>query len=122
VAGTAVNTTDASGIVYEALAAQVPDGHTLVPESIKFASGDVIGVDEAGRVTFEMIGEAVVAPELALADALTAIAGQEQDIAIAYLYQELPLRKIPEIMVWPNWFNRMPFMETRIETDVIVEP
>ncbi|MCZ7669444.1 MAG: baseplate J/gp47 family protein [Chloroflexi bacterium] len=52
VAGTAVNTTDASGIVYEALAAQVPEGHILVPESIKFASGSVIGVDEAGRVTF----------------------------------------------------------------------
>ncbi|MCZ7669445.1 MAG: hypothetical protein M5U34_20845 [Chloroflexi bacterium] len=41
-----------------------------------------------------MIGEAVVAPELALAEALTAIAGQKQDIAIAYLYQELPLRQL----------------------------
>lgn len=122
VAGTAVNTTDASGIVYEALAAQVPEGHILVPESIKFASGSVIGVDEAGRVTFEMIGEAVVAPELALAEALTAIAGQKQDIAIAYLYQELPLRQLPEIRVWPNWFNRLPFLETRIEADIQLEP
>ena len=122
VAGTAVNTTDASGIVYEALAAQVPEGHTLVPDSIKFASGDVIGVDEAGRVTFEMIGEAVVSPELDLADALTAIAGQKQELAIAYLYQELPLREIPEIKIWPNWFNRLPFLETRIEADVIVDP
>jgi hypothetical protein len=122
VAGTAVNTTDASGIVYEALAAQVPEGHTLVPESIKFASGEVVGVDEAGRVTFEMIGEAVVAPELELAEALAAIAGQKPDIAVAYLYQELPLRQIPEIRVWPNWFNRLPFLETRIETDVVLEP
>lgn len=122
VAGTAVNTTDASGIVYEALAAQVPDGHTLVPESIQFASGDVIGVDETGRVTFEMIGEAVVVPELELAAALAAIAGQKQELAIAYLYQELPLREIPEIKVWPNWFNRLPFLETRIEADVRVEP
>jgi hypothetical protein len=122
VAGTAVNTTDASGIVYEALAAQVPEGHTLVPESIKFASGDVVGVDDSGRVTFEMIGEAVVAPELDLGDTIEAIAGQEPDLAIAYLYQELPLREIPEITVWPNWFNRLPFLATRIETDVILEP
>ena len=122
VAGTAVNTTDASGIVYEALAAQVPEGHTLVPDSIKFGSGDVIGVDEAGRVTFEMIGEAVVAPELNLADALETIAGQRPDIAVAYLYQELPLQEIPQIRVWPNWFNRLPFLATRIETDVRVEP
>lgn len=122
VAGTAVNTTDASGIVYEALAAQVPEGNTLVPESIKFASGDVIGVDDAGRVTFEMIGEAVVAPELELGDALEAIAGQEPDIAVAYLHQELPLREVPEITVWPNWFNRLPFLASRIETDVQLEP
>ena len=119
VAGTAVDTTEASGIVYEALAAQVPDGFTLVPESIQFASGDVIGVDEAGRVTFEMIGEAVVVPELELAEALAAIAGQEPDIAIAYLYQELPLRAIPEIRVWPNWFNRLPFLEARIEVETV---
>jgi len=118
VAGTAVNTTDASGIVYQALAAQVPEGYTLAPESIKFASGGVVGVDEAGRVTFEMLGEAVVTPDLNLVDALEAITGQKPDIAVAYLYQELPLREIPEIRVWPNWFNRLPFLATRIEADV----
>ncbi|PID86008.1 MAG: hypothetical protein CSA11_05565 [Chloroflexi bacterium] len=122
VAGTAVNTTDASGIVYEALAAQVPRGHTLVPESIKFASGDVIGVDDAGRVTFEMIGEAVVAPDLELGEAVEMITGQQPEIAVAYLYQELPLRELPEITVFPNWFNRLPFLSTRIEMDVRLEP
>jgi hypothetical protein len=119
VAGTAVDTTEASGIVYEALAAQVPAGFTLVPESIRFSSGEVVGVDEAGRVVVEMIGEAVAAPELALDGALDAIAGQEPEIAAAYLYQELPLREAPEIRVWPNWFGRLPFSAARIEVEMV---
>jgi hypothetical protein len=119
VAGTAVDATEASGLVYEALAAQVPAGFTLVPESIRFSSGEVVGVDEAGRVTVEMLGEAAAAPELALAAALEAVAGQEPQIAAAYLYEELSLREAPQIRVWPNWFNLLPFLASRIEVETV---
>jgi hypothetical protein len=116
--GTAVDTTDASGLIFDALAGQVPEGFTLVPNSIHFDHGQVLGVDEDGRITFEMLGSALVAADLALAEPLAAISGQPPDIAAAYLYQSLPLRDIPAVRVWPTWFDRVPYLSARIQTDV----
>jgi hypothetical protein len=116
--GTAVDTTDASGLIFDALAGQVLEGFTLVPNSIHFDHGQVLGVDEDGRITFEMLGSALVAADLALAEPLAAISGQPPDIAAAYLYQSLPLRDIPAVRVWPTWFDRVPYLSARIQTDV----
>ena len=91
--GTAVDTTVASGLAFDSLGQAVPDGFTLVPDSIQFSSGDVVAVDEAGRVTFSMIGEGVVAANLALDRLITAVTGQSPETAVAYLYQNLPLRQ-----------------------------
>ncbi|MCB8944929.1 MAG: baseplate J/gp47 family protein [Ardenticatenaceae bacterium] len=117
-AGTAVNTTDASGLIFDALAEQVPDSFTLVPNSIQFENGEVLGVAEDGRITFEMLGTAQVAADLALAAPLAAINGQPPDIAAAYLYQSLPLRDVPVIQVWPIWFDRVPYLPARIQMDI----
>lgn len=116
--GTAVNTTDASGLIFDALAEQVPAGFTLVPSSIQFDNGEVLGVSEDGRITFEMLGTARVAADLTLAEALTTISGQRPDIAAAYLYQTLPLRDVPAIQVWPTWFDRVPYLPARIQTEI----
>lgn len=122
VVGTAVNTTEASGLVYQALAAEVPAGFALVPGSIDFESGEVLGVDDQGRVSLAMIGEGVVAADLEdLAPSIEAIAGQEPEIAVAYLYEQLPLRAVPTVDVWPTWFDRMPYLPTRIQTIVQAE-
>ncbi|MBP6471569.1 MAG: baseplate J/gp47 family protein [Chloroflexi bacterium] len=120
VVGTAVNANAASGIVYEALATAVPDGYVLVPNSIKYTRGDVVAVDEAGRVTFEMTGEVLAAADLELEQVLNDISGQPPDLAIAYLFEQLPLRAVPEVAIWPNWFNRLPYVPARIRT--IVNP
>jgi hypothetical protein len=117
--GTAVNTTDASGLIFDALAAQVPEGFTLVPSSIQFDNGDVLGVDEDGRITFEMLGEAIVAADLALAEPLATVSGQPPDLAAAYLYKSLPLRDPPAVQVWPTWFDRVPYLPARIHTEIV---
>jgi hypothetical protein len=119
--GTAVDTTDASGLVFDALAAKVPDGFTLVPSSIQFENGSVVGVAEDGRITFEMIGEGVVAADLALAEPLETITGQEAETAVVYLYQTLPLRDVPTVQVWPTWFERVPYLPARIQTEIETE-
>lgn len=119
VGGTAVNANAAAGIVYEALAAALPAGYALVPDSIQYSRGEVTAVDEAGRVTFLMSGTAVAAAELALEQATAVIAGQPPDLAIAYLYQQLPLQAVPEVSIWPNWFNRLPFTPARIQVDIL---
>lgn len=116
--GTAVNTSEATGLLYEALAAQTPVGYTLVTEGLSFTVGDVVGVDENGRVTFEMIVNGFAAADLPLDAPLTAVAGQEADVAVAYLYEQLPLRAAPVIDIWPLWFRRIPYLPTRIQIDV----
>ena len=118
VVGTAVNANAASGIVYEALVAAVPEGYVLVPDSIQYTRGDVVAVDEAGRVTFEMTGQVLAAAELDLEAVLAEISGQPPELAIAYLYEQLPLRAVPEVTVWPNWFNRLPYIPNRIQTQI----
>ncbi len=115
---TAVNTSDASGLIFDALAEQVPEGFTLVPTSIQFENGEVLGVADDGRITFEMLGTARIAADLALTEPLTAISGQPPDLAATYLYHNLPLRDVPAIQVWPTWFDRVPYLPARIQTDV----
>ncbi|MCP4415840.1 MAG: hypothetical protein GY805_04410, partial [Chloroflexi bacterium] len=116
--GTAVDTIIASGLAFESLGQMVPAGFTLVPDSIHFESGNVVAVDEAGRVTFSMIGEGVVAANLALDESITAVTGQTPDVATAYLYQQLPLQTVPTIDIWPLWFDRLPYLATRIQTEI----
>lgn len=118
VVGTAVNANAAAGIVYEALAAAVPEGYALVPDSIQYTRGDVVSVDDAGLVVFEMTGDVLAAAELDVERVLDDISGQPPDLAIAYLYEELPLRTVPEVSIWPNWFDRLPFISTRIQTEI----
>ncbi|WP_420631837.1 baseplate J/gp47 family protein [Candidatus Leptofilum sp.] len=116
--GTAVDTTVASGLAFDSLGQVVPAGFTLVPDSIRFSSGEVVAVDEAGRVTFSMIGEGVVAANLALDDPITAVTGQSPEMAAAYLYQNLPLRAVPTLDIWPLWFDRVPYLTERIQTEI----
>jgi hypothetical protein len=115
---TAVDETQAVGIVYEELAAEVPPGYELVPDTLAFQSGEVLGVDSQGGVSFEMIGEGTVAAELRLDELIAEVAGQETEVALAYLNGHLPLRDYPQTRVWPNWFGRMPYMPVRIQTVV----
>jgi hypothetical protein len=116
--GTAVDASQANGLVYEAIAESVRPGYELVPDSMQFRPGDVLGVDGQGRVTFNMIGEAQIAASLALDEPLQAIAGQETGIAMAYLYEQLPLRTYPSARVFPDWFGRIPYLPVRIRAEI----
>jgi hypothetical protein len=116
--GTAVDTTIASGLAFDSLGQAVPNGFTLVPDSIRFSSGNVVAVDDSGRVTFSMIGEGIVAANLALDGPITAVTGQDPETAAAYLFQNLPLRAAPTLNIWPVWFDRVPYLATRIQTEI----
>jgi hypothetical protein len=50
---TAVDETQAIGLVYDEVAASVAPGFELMPDSLVLRSGDVLGVDGEGRVTFK---------------------------------------------------------------------
>jgi hypothetical protein len=116
--GTAVDVTDATGLVYAGLAGQVPSGHYLAVDNISVAPEAVLAVDEAGRMTVNMRGTGLAAVDLDLSQAIAAITGQEVETAVAYLYQQLPLRQPPQIEVWPTWFERVPYWNGRIQTQI----
>ncbi len=117
--GTAVDASQANDLVYEELAAAVRPGYELVPQSLRSYSDDVVDVDGQGRVTFTAVGEAIMAASLETGDVLPAVAGQPMGVAATYLYERLPLRDYPSIRVWPNWFDRLPYLPARIQTEVV---
>jgi hypothetical protein len=116
--GTAVDVTDATGLVYAGLAGQVPPGHYLAADNISVAPEAVLAVDEAGRMTVNMRGTGLAAVDLDLSPTIAAITGQEVETAVAYLYQQLPLRQPPRLEVWPTWFERVPYWNGRIQTQI----
>jgi hypothetical protein len=65
-----------------------------------------------------MIGEGQLAARLGLDEEIERIAGREKGQAQAYLYERLPLRDYPSIQTWPNWFNRIPYLPVRIQTEI----
>jgi hypothetical protein len=115
---TAVNPTLAAGLVYEQLVTAVPPGFELLPDSIEFYPGLSFRSDAQGRVSFEMVGAARATRQLDMERALTAVAGQEIDLAMAYLYEQLPLADYPTATVWPNWFGRLPYLPARIQVTI----
>lgn len=116
---TAVDETQAVGLVYDEMSRSIRQGFELVPESLDFRAGEVLAVDGEGRVTFEMIGEGLMAAALNLNENLSRVAGQETGVAMAYLYEHLPLQDYPTVNVWPNWFGRMPYLPVRIRAELI---
>jgi len=115
---TAVDESQAVELVYDELAASVLVGYEIVPDSLIFRSGNVLGVDGEGRVTFEMIAEGQMAARLGLDEAIDQIAGQETGKAQAFLFEQLPLREYPRVYTWPSWFNRLPYLPIRIQTEI----
>jgi hypothetical protein len=115
---TAVDEAEAVALVYEALAEAVAPGAVLVPESLDFRGGEVVGVDSQGRVTFDMVGAGRMASEFDVDEALSAVTGQERRAAQAYLMDSLPLRQRPDVTIWPDWYGRMPYLPIRIQSAI----
>ena len=118
--GTAVDASQANGLVYDELAEAVRPGYELVPGTLSFRAEEVLGVDGQGRVTFRMVAEGRMAASLDLDAVVSRVAGQEMGIAQAYLYEQLPLRRYPRVRIWPDWFGRLPYLPARIDTEVDV--
>jgi hypothetical protein len=116
---TAVEQSQSIGLVYEKLTQAVEPEFALIPGSLAFNSGKVLGVDSEGRVSFEMVGTGLMSAEFNLNPTLDTIAGQPDDIALAYLHENLPLRAYPTARVFPAWFQRMPYLPVRIRVDVV---
>ena len=115
---TVVDETQAAALVYDDLVEEVLPGYELVPGSLEFDGGDLIGADNEGRAIFEMTGRGRMAAKLELEDNIRNVTGQEVGLAATYLFERLPLSDYPTISVWPGWFERLPYLPIRIRTNI----
>ena len=64
--------------------------------------------------TFLMQGQARIAAEIDQGAILEKIRGQKIDAAAEWIVKEVPIQGEPVILVWPNWFGRLPYLSIRI--------
>ena len=119
--GTAVNEQLAFDLLLTKLNDRVPDNYSIIEDSVKRELGRLLGVDAQGRVNIELITTAMLAADLSLTQPIERIAGQEIGRAKAFLDDELSLREPPEVKVWPQSFDRIPYLPARIYTRVDTE-
>ena len=114
--GLVVDDSEGYGVVYTALAAKTPAGYRLLPERIVPRRGEVLGVDEDGKVSFLMQGQARIAAEIDQGTISKEISGQRTETAIEWIAEQVPVDGEPVIRVWPDWFGRLPYLTIRINT------
>ncbi len=117
--GYVVDENEGYGVVYTALAAATPPEHRLLPGSIATPRrGDVLNVDENGRATFLMQGQARAAAVIDQGAVLESVRGQEIGFATRWILDNVPVQQEPEISIWPGWFRRLPYLPIRIAMQV----
>jgi hypothetical protein len=114
--GFVVDDSEGYGVVYTALAAETPVGYRLLPGGITTRRGEILGVDDEGRVSFLMQGQARIAAEIDQTAVTEKIRGQRIETALAWIEDEVPIQGEPMIRVWPDWFGRLPYLSIRINT------
>jgi hypothetical protein len=113
-------------IVFAQMAAQIPRGRIISPETVEYHRGPVT-IDSSG-ITFTMSGSGRVSGRINTGILQEQLAGRTIDEAMAYLLERVDLEAntIPQITVSPDWFNRMPLLPMRInivvQELVVVEP
>ncbi len=113
--GVVVDTNPAVDLVYNRLTQAVPLGYTLLPDSFTLTTGDEITVLEDGSVVFNMAGRGQIAADIDIEEELALITGQNIGEAMDYLESRLLLKNRPTATVFPNWLDRLPYLQRRIK-------
>lgn len=110
----------AQQIAFAQMAKQIPRGRVIKPESIRYQlTFDRIEVDENNRVTLNISGNGQVAGETDDKMLQERLAGRSRDDALAYLNNTLDLATPPEILLMPDWIDRLPVLPVRITVRVL---
>lgn len=115
-----VDERQARQVAYAGLAPYVQPGLEIAPGALRFGRGDVLAVDDLGRVTFLMTVRGSVGVAIDPEAVSERIAGRSVADARRLLEAELLLDPAhpPRIEVWPAWFGRLPVLPMRIDVQV----
>lgn len=121
VEATAINEQFGQQVAYTRLSQYIPRGQEIRPETITYQRGPVQQIFQDGRVMFSITGSARIASPVNVQQIQEQLAGRTPDEAMAYLLSSLDLDEssLPQIMISPNWFGRMPILPVRITVRVL---
>jgi hypothetical protein len=115
----AAKSEDANSLAFAALKAQTPPDYQLIPQGMTFERGDAIPVSDAENLyQFPMRSTGFASASLDVNKAIQAITGKPLEAALESLQADLPLKKAPEITVFPKWFPALPWLIFRIQAEV----
>ena len=124
VSGLAVDVDNAEAVAYVNLSRRLPPGYALV--DAHFALGEVAEEDIGpGRFTFFVTAWGYAAVGLNTDTAVDLVRGQPVAYARERLLSEFPLAEDPRIVLWPEWperlkwLERLPFLPLRIRVQVL---
>jgi hypothetical protein len=114
-----VRSEDANSLVFGALSAQTPPGYELLPEGMTFQRGEALLLPETENLyRFPMQGTGFAAANLDVGSAVEEVVGKSPEEAAARLQDALPLKKEPQITIFPSWFPWLPWLSFRIQAEV----
>lgn len=120
VVATAIDEQYAQQVAFSRLAAQIPRGRSIQPQTIVYERGPVTAIDPDGRISFTMLCEALVAAQVNVGLIQERLAGRSPEDALRYLETETDLAEgtTPQVVVSPEWFGQLPMLPMRINVRV----
>ncbi|MEE8391291.1 MAG: hypothetical protein V3S14_10925 [Anaerolineae bacterium] len=124
VSGLAVDVDNAETVAYVNLSSRLPPGYALV--DAHFELGEVAEEDIGpGRFTFFVTARGYAAVGLDADTAVDLVRGQPVAYAREQLLSKFPLAQDPQIVLWPEWperlkwLERLPFLPLRIRVQIL---
>jgi hypothetical protein len=124
VEATAIDQQFAQQIAFARLAAEIPRGRTLQPESVTYDSSGPQSIDALGRVGFTILATGIVGARIDAETIQNNLTGRIATDAQTYLSTtyDLQLDTPPTISLNPEWLPQLPFLPFRINVVVQATP
>jgi hypothetical protein len=116
VQATAVDQIAGQQIAFARLAAQIPRGRVILPETLSYEPGIVQSIDADGRVGFIITASGVVTAQIDPGFVSERLASRPTTEALAYLSTEFDLEpsESPQLSISPDWMPHLPLLPFRI--------
>ncbi|MBI3243428.1 MAG: hypothetical protein HYZ49_14155 [Chloroflexi bacterium] len=115
---TIVDEAQAFAVGQAQIESQLGDNLALIPNTLTVARSDTIIVNEAGRIQFDITASAKAGASINPDEVRESARWQAADQIANVLYNSLPVAQKPGVIIWPNWFQRMPWLAWRIEVEI----
>lgn len=104
-------------ILKDAMNANLPEGMTAVEETYQIHDRRVLSFVEGETIEFTIEASRWIEEKIEAAQLTAAIRGLPLENALTLIQQQFRLARLPEIIVRPGWWSRLPFLTFRIAVE-----